>query len=207
MLLATGAVDELPHDIDGFDDCWGRSVIHCPFCLGWENTGRPWGVVVDEASHAAVAATGFGSWTEDAIAIVPPGMPHVEEARAVAKRAGGDVVEGTVRRLLHDNGALHTVEFDDGSRLARRTLLWTPKQRPVPLVAALADELNLSMDEDGFVAVDDTRQTGVTGLYAAGDVTTRWEQSGMAAAAAGARAADAIHLALLTARLRGVAVA
>ena len=39
VLAATGLVDELP-DIDGLADHWGRDVIHCPFCHGYEVRDR-----------------------------------------------------------------------------------------------------------------------------------------------------------------------
>src|SRR5215218_4320736 len=39
VLAATGMIDVLP-DIDGLAEHWGRDVIHCPFCHGYEVRDR-----------------------------------------------------------------------------------------------------------------------------------------------------------------------
>ncbi|RNL73112.1 NAD(P)/FAD-dependent oxidoreductase [Streptomyces sp. I6] len=197
VLLATGVVDVHPEDVDGFAACWGRTVIHCPFCLGEENAGRRWATVAGSAELAGLSAVAFRAWSEDTIAICPPSMPGLETARAAARCSGGDVVTGTVRRLHHREGALYAVELDDGRLLERETLVWTPRQRQQPVVQRAVDELKLTVDDAGFVDVDAAQCTSVPGLYAAGDLTTRWKQSVTAAAAAGAAAADAIHMAAL----------
>ncbi|MER6251431.1 hypothetical protein ABT224_08650 [Streptomyces sp. NPDC001584] len=59
----------------------------------------------------------------------------------------------------------------------------------------LTTTLGLALDEDGFLTVGPDRQTAVPGPYAAGDLTTQWEQGAVSAAEAGAAAADAIHFA------------
>ena len=40
LLIATGVIDDLPA-IPGFDECYGRSIFHCPYCDGWERRDRP----------------------------------------------------------------------------------------------------------------------------------------------------------------------
>ncbi|MFD7785545.1 NAD(P)/FAD-dependent oxidoreductase [Streptomyces nojiriensis] len=195
VLLATGVVDVHPAGVEGFAECWGRTVIHCPFCIGWENADRTWGLVADDPDHAATAARAFSAWSADVIAIAPPGMARAAETRRTLRAAGSDLVEGEIVRLHHRDGDLHTVETADGTLLARQTLLWSPPQRQVPLVDRLTTTLGLARDEAGFLTVGPDRQTRVPGLYAAGDLTTRWEQGAVNAAGAGAAAADAIHFA------------
>ncbi|MGW2037825.1 NAD(P)/FAD-dependent oxidoreductase [Streptomyces virginiae] len=195
VLLATGVVDVHPAGVEGFAECWGRTVIHCPFCVGWENADRTWALVADDPDYAATAARAFSAWSADVIAIAPPGMDRAAETRRDLQAAGSDLVEGEIVRLHHREGELHTVELADGTLLARRTLLWSPRQQQVPLVDRLTTALGLALDEDGFVIVGPDRQTTVPGLYAAGDLTTQWEQGAMSAAGAGAAAADAIHFA------------
>ncbi|MGW6985273.1 NAD(P)/FAD-dependent oxidoreductase [Streptomyces sp. NPDC054932] len=195
VLLATGVVDVHPAGVEGFAECWGRTVIHCPFCVGWENADRTWGLVADDPDYAAIAATAFRAWSADVIAIAPPGMDRAAGTRRALREAGSDLVEGEIVRLHHRDGDLHTVEMADGTLLERQTLLWSPPQRQVPLVHRLTGVLGLAHDEDGFLTVGPDRQTSVPGLYAAGDLTTRWEQGAMNAAGAGAAAADAIHFA------------
>ncbi|MFI1825461.1 NAD(P)/FAD-dependent oxidoreductase [Streptomyces sp. NPDC020412] len=203
VVLATGVVDVHPAQVEGFAECWGRTVIHCPFCLGEENAGRRWAAVSDSADLAALSAVAFRPWSEDAIAVCDPSTPGLDEARAAARSRGGDVVAGTVRKLHHRQGSLYAVELADGRVLERETLVWTPPQRQQPLVARAIDELKLTVDDGGFLAVDEARCTNVPGLYAAGDLSARWKQSFTAAAAAGATAADAIHAAAVLGAVHG----
>src|SRR5688500_15047914 len=35
LIFATG-IRDLMTDIAGFEECWGKSVIHCPYCHGYE---------------------------------------------------------------------------------------------------------------------------------------------------------------------------
>ncbi|MBL1101068.1 NAD(P)/FAD-dependent oxidoreductase [Streptomyces coffeae] len=197
VLLATGVIDALPDGVEGFSECWGRTVIHCPFCVGWENADRTWGLIADDPDYAAMAAYAFSAWSADVIAIAPPGMDRRAEIRAQLRGAGSDLVEGEITRLHHRDGDLYAVEFADGTHLDRQTLLWSPPQKQVPLVTRLTQNLGLALD-DGFVTVGPDQQTRVPGLYAAGDLTTAWEQGAMNAAGAGAAAADAIHFARRT---------
>ncbi|MEU6299540.1 hypothetical protein [Streptomyces erythrochromogenes] len=140
VLLATGVIDVHPVGVEGFAECWGRTVIHCPFCVGWENADRTWALVADDPDHAATAATAagaFDAWSADVIAITPPGMDRAAETRRVLRAAGSDLVEGEIARLQHRDGDLHAVELADGTLIGRRTLLWSLPQHQVPLVTRL----------------------------------------------------------------------
>lgn len=202
VLLATGVRDIHPSGVPGFTDCWGRSVIHCPFCLGEENAGGRWAVVADNAQLASLTAVAFRAWSDNTVAICPPSMPGIEEAATSTAAMGGELVAGTIRRLHHRDGALRAVEFDDGRVLERDTLVWTPSQRQHDVIDRTVVEFGLPRDDAGFLTVDATQSTKVPGLFAAGDVASRWSQSFTAAAAAGAVAAEAIHAAAVMGALR-----
>lgn len=197
VLLATGVIDEYPSDVEGFDECWGYSVIHCPFCSGEENAGGRWATVTDNAELAAMSAVAFRAWSENTIAICEESLSGLEAARESARSRGGDVVAGTIRRLHHRNGALYGIELKDGRFFERDTLVWTPRQQQQALVQRMAEDMKLKVDAAGFLLVDAFQCTSVPGLYAAGDVASQWKQSIAGAAAAGAAAADALHAAAL----------
>ncbi|WTW92643.1 NAD(P)/FAD-dependent oxidoreductase [Streptomycetaceae bacterium NBC_01309] len=191
VVLATGVVDVHP-DIPGFAECWAQSVIHCPFCVGWENRDRTWGIVAHDPDHAIMTARAFRAWSGDILGIVPPDMPRLDEVRAAYRAAGNELIEARVTGLRHRDGSLHTVELDDGRTLARQTLVWHLAQKPVPLVSRLAETLGLAVDKGGFVTVDAERRTNVPGLYAAGDLIVPMGQSVLSSVAAGGEAAAAI---------------
>ncbi|MBB2913667.1 thioredoxin reductase [Streptosporangium becharense] len=179
VLLATGVVDVHP-DVEGFAECWGKTVVHCPLCAGWENRDRTWGVVTCDPEFAREAATGFSAWSRDVVVLFDGTAPEkCGEAEMFASR---------VRRLRHTDGHLYAVELADGTVIDRQTLFWQPDQRPVPLVSRLAERLGLAVGEDGYVKADASGRTSVPGLYAAGDLTTQ-EQGAIESAAAGSAAA------------------
>ncbi|MDF4251855.1 NAD(P)/FAD-dependent oxidoreductase [Streptomyces sp. WMMB303] len=197
VILATGVIDQHPDGVDGFAACWGRTVIHCPFCIGEENADRTWALVADNPRYLGMAATAFRAWTGDTIAIAPPSLPGADDLRRSLREQGSDLVQGEITRLHHTDGDLHAVELADGTLLKRQTLLWPQPQRQVPLVERLAADHGLALSE-GYVAVDDSRQTSIPGLYAAGDLTGQtWEQGVVPAVTAASAAADAIHFAHL----------
>ncbi|GAA3447093.1 NAD(P)/FAD-dependent oxidoreductase [Planomonospora venezuelensis] len=179
VLLAPGMIDVHP-EVEGFAECWGRTVIHCPFCMGWENRDRAWGVVTSDLEFARTAAAGFAAWSDNVVVFADGPMPAGEH--------GMEVVEGRIRRLHHADGDLRAVELEDGRAVVRQTLLWQPGQRPVPLVAGLVERLGLTVREDCYVKVDGCCRTSVPGLYAAGDLVME-EQSAAEAAASGSTAA------------------
>jgi thioredoxin reductase len=197
VLIATGIIDVYPVQVDGFSACWGHTVIHCPLCLGEENADGRWAVVTDNAQLATLSAVAFRAWSKDTVAICDESMPGIDDARTAARGMGGDVIAGTISCLHHHGESLYAVEFDDGRVLERETLVWTPPQRQQAVVTRAIDELDLTVDEAGFVSVNETQCTNLPGLYAAGDVASRWKQSFTASAAAGATAADAIHAAAI----------
>ncbi|OII65618.1 hypothetical protein BJP40_16445 [Streptomyces sp. CC53] len=197
VILATGVIDQHPDGVEGFAACWGRTVIHCPFCIGEENADRTWALVADDPQYLGMAATAFRAWTGDTIAIAPPSLPGADELRRSLREQGSDLVQGEITRLHHTDGDLHTVELADGTLLKRQTLLWPQPQRQVPLVERLVAEHGLALS-DGYVTVDDGCRTSIPGLYAAGDLTGKtWEQGAVPAVTAGSAAADAIHFAHL----------
>ena len=44
LLFAAGLKDLMPA-IEGFAECWGISVLHCPYCHGYEVANKPIGVL------------------------------------------------------------------------------------------------------------------------------------------------------------------
>jgi thioredoxin reductase len=96
-----------------------------------------------------------------------------------------------VRFVTASDGALSSVETEDGGSLPRDAMIVRPPQRQVPLIHALA----LELDPQGFVRVDGNGETSAPGIYAAGDLTTHM-QAAIFAAAAGTRAAYLLNYAM-----------
>jgi thioredoxin reductase len=186
ILLCVGMIDE-PPELPGFRELFGHAIFQCPYCHGWEVQDRRWGYLQlgDDTSHLVPFATMLRGWTRDVVVFAR----DVPEPLAAA---GVRVETSPVARLIARGDALEAVELEDGTRVACDVLFVHPPQRQVELVRSLGVEL----DEAGYVRADPmSLETSVSGIYAAGDLTTRM-QSAIFAAAAGTRAATMINMEL-----------
>ncbi len=207
VLAATGLVDVLP-DVEGLAQHWGRDVIHCPFCHGYEVRDRrvvqiithPLGFHPSAVFHHLAGQLTIVVHAADSAADVP-----IDELTA----GGVEVVTSTVRRIVADEQfeeRVVGVELDDGRLLPADAVVVTPTFRPRADVFA-ATGLATAPHESGageVVEVDPTGQTAVPGLYAAGNVADPTMQV-LQAAAHGSRVGAMIAFDLAGDDLRAVA--
>ncbi|MEL6982015.1 MAG: NAD(P)/FAD-dependent oxidoreductase, partial [Actinomycetota bacterium] len=97
VVAATGAADELP-PVDGLAERWGTTVIHCPFCHGYEFRGQR---LVQLVTHQAGLhpARLFAHLTDQLTLVVPSGLDVDADELSALARAGAVVVQGEVRRV------------------------------------------------------------------------------------------------------------
>ena len=115
LLLATGLVDELP-DVPGVRELWGTSVLHCPYCHGWEVRGQRIGVLGTSAMsvHQALLLRQLS----DDVTLFAAGMPELDAATRQSLDARGiRVVGGAVERLGTQDGVLRAVVLQDGTEV------------------------------------------------------------------------------------------
>jgi thioredoxin reductase len=191
VLVATGVTDGVP-DLPGVEQRWGKDLLHCPYCHGWEVRDRPLGVLGSNAGsilHAQLVR----QWSDDVIYFAHTQEPTPTEALELEAR-GIRVVHGRVARLVVEDDHLTGVELDDGSRIARTAVFVRPVIAPHPdnLLAALGCDL----DEAGFAVVDASGLTSIPGVWGAGNVVDPRAQV-ITAAGAGSVAAIAINADLL----------
>ncbi len=102
LLLATGVVDELP-DKPGFEELWGRSVYHCPYCHGWEVRDRPLAVLSSD-ERAAERAAFIRNWSRDLVLLTDGPANLNEEGRRTLRALGIPVREEKISHLEGDPG-------------------------------------------------------------------------------------------------------
>ncbi|QPH54450.1 NAD(P)/FAD-dependent oxidoreductase [Pontivivens ytuae] len=192
LVLACGMRDLLP-ELDGLAACWGRTVLQCPYCHGYEMADRPTGILFTGAPSLHQARI-LGDWSDDLV-LFANGHEIAAEDRADLAARGIDVVEPEVARLEQRDGRLVALHLADGSKVARDVLYMVSEAEPA---CDLARQLGCA-HEDGpfgpYVAVDDVQMTSVPGIYAAGDLA-RIGYSATWAAADGARAGAFCHQSL-----------
>ncbi|CAB3861639.1 Thioredoxin reductase [Achromobacter mucicolens] len=179
LILATGMRDELP-PLPGLQARWGQTVLHCPYCHGFEVAGEPLGVLAAHpmSVHQAMLLPDWGPTT-----YFTQGQfePSPEDARHLAAR--GVLVERTpVVALLGDAPALTGVVLDDGREVPLRALFVASR---VHMASPLAGQLGCEFDEGPLgpvIRVDDMKQTTVPGVFAAGDASTPMSNATLASA-------------------------
>ena len=170
VILAFGHRDALP-DIPGFAECWGGTVISCPFCDGYEHRDRVWGLVLPATSAKATPPLFARNWTDRVELLLGGAVDLPDELAAGLEAEGISLHRGDITAINHDDGKVTSVTLDGGETVAVETLVWSPESLPAPLVEQLARGLGLALDEAGFIAVDPMQRTNVEGIWAAGDAT------------------------------------
>jgi thioredoxin reductase len=189
LLIATGVVDELPA-LPGFDECYGVSVFHCPYCDGWERRDRPL-AVFGKGPSAASLALGLKTWSRDVV-LCSHGTSIDERLRARLTRNGIAVRTDRVAALAHRNGVLNAIRFVSGEPLPRAALFFTTGQYHQ---SDLARQMGCEMNRRGTVRTGTLSETNVPGVFVAGDASHD-AQFVVVAAGEGVKAAVAINQAL-----------
>jgi thioredoxin reductase len=187
VLVTTGVTDELP-EIPGVRERWGRDLLHCPYCHGWEVRDQPLGVLgtlPGSVQHALLVR----QWSDDVVFFAHTyQLTSVELIQLEAR--GVRVVHGTVTRLVVNADQLTGVELDDGSVVDRTAVFVRPGN--VPRADGLLQALGCNINGAGFATVDATGGTSAPGVWAAGNVVDPRAQV-ITAAGAGSAAAIAIN--------------
>lgn len=196
VLLTTGVEDVLP-PLPGFRELWGSSVLHCPYCHGYEVRDQPLAVYGQGKAVVGLALL-ISRWSPDVV-VVTNGPGHLTDyARQRLRRQGIAVREEPIARLVGTvRGGMRCVEFTDGTHLECRALFLHPPQEQRSSFAA---DLGARLTTKGAVWVDKNAQTTVPGLYAAGDMVPGQQQA-LLAAASGSKAAICLNEALTRAEV------
>ena len=195
VLVATGLRDELP-DVEGLAELWAKDVLHCPYCHGYEVRDRPLGVLGNSPDSVRYVQL-IRQWAKDVVLFIPPGLLTVQQRMELTARAIG-IVEGTVRRLVTQDGHLSGVEMADGALVPRGALFVPPRFVPNN---TLLSGLGCEMDDAGWVVLDGTGQASVRGVYVAGNLANPRAQV-ITAASEGSAAAAAINADLVEEDIR-----
>jgi thioredoxin reductase len=187
ILVATGVGDDLP-DIPGVRERWGKDLLHCPYCHGWEVRDEPLGVL---GTHpmSVLHAQLVRQWSDDVVYFAHTNdLNSADQAELEAR--GIDIVRGEVARLIIDGDQLTGVELTDGRVVPRTAVFIRPGNRAH--ADGLLAGLGCQLDAAGFVTVDAMWLTSTSGVWAAGNVVDPRAQV-ITAAGAGSAAAIAIN--------------
>jgi thioredoxin reductase len=185
LILSYGVVDQMP-DVPGFAEGWGKSIVPCPYCDGFEVAGRHWGLIWT-SPQSYNSARLFHDWT-DTLTLFADGHDISPDIRADLARRNVTVVDGRITEIAHHGSHNATVKLDAGPDVAVDILFANPRNKPS---ASLHESLGLATIDTPLgvvLKVDERRETSMPGIYAAGDLTTPFLPSVTQASSQGATA-------------------
>lgn len=167
LIFATGIRDILP-DIPGLAACWGISVLHCPYCHGYEVRNQPTGFLGNGDPGFEFALL-LRNWTEElAVFTNGPSKFTRDQAALLAERSIG-IVETPIGKLEHAEGRLRSVRFVDGTETP---LIALYTRAPFAQHCSIPTSLGCESTPEGYLKVDPLQRTTLPGVYACGDSTT-----------------------------------
>lgn len=168
IIFATGIKDIMP-DLPGFSECWGVSVLHCPYCHGYEVKNEVTGIL-GNGDYAFEFSAMISNWTKD-LTLFTNGRSTLTPGQTdIITRHNIRIVEKEIEQLVHTGGHIKEIVFKDGSATALKALYSrVPFAQHCPIPQTLGCELT----EEGYLKVDAFQKTTVPGIFACGDNSSR----------------------------------
>lgn len=164
LIFASGIKDEMPN-IKGFAECWGISVIHCPYCHGYEYRHRNTAIIANgpKAFHLAAMVNNLS----DKVTLLTNGKADfsVDELEKLAKR-NVKIIEKTIHEIEHENGQLQNLIFEGGTKMPFDVAYGAvPFTQHSDIPVALGCEL----DDFGYLKIEAFQKTRVPNILVCGD--------------------------------------
>lgn len=164
LLLATGVADQLPA-IDGLSECWGISVLHCPYCHGYEVAGQRIGILANGDTAIEMVRL-IQQWSKQLTLFTngPATFDPVQTAQV--EWLNVPIIETTISTVIHERGYMQHLQSIDGTTYALDALF---VRSTVAYRNPLAEQLGCSFNDMNLIQTTEFGQTGIAGVYAAGD--------------------------------------
>lgn len=168
LIFATGIKDEMPN-IKGFSECWGISVLHCPYCHGYEVRNETTGIF-GNGEYGFEFSKLISNWTKDLTLFTNGKSILTVEQSAILERHQIKIMEKEIAELEHINGQLQNIIFKDGSKKSVKAIY---TRLPFEQHCPIPEQLGCELTEDGYIKIDDAHKTTINGIFASGDNVTR----------------------------------
>jgi|SRR6218665_506918 len=177
IIFATGVTDIMPA-INGFAECWGISVLHCPYCHGYEVRDLSLGVISNE-KLAYEYCRMIHHWSKDLMLFTNGRSSLSAEQMLVLKQHGIRIVEDEIKELQHENGQLKQLITQNGKAYPLNAIF---SRAQIRQHCNIPEQLGCELTEQGLLKVDDFQHTNVHGVFVAGDNHTMFRSVGLAVA-------------------------
>ncbi|WP_079242937.1 NAD(P)/FAD-dependent oxidoreductase [Chryseobacterium indologenes] len=167
LILAAGVKDLMP-DIPGFAECWGISVLHCPYCHGYEVKNKITGVLSNGDMAYEFSKLIF-NLTKSLTLFTNGKAVLTDEQIEKLKQNKITLNEEEIGEIKHENGSIQKIIFKNGKEVPLQALY---AKIPFEQNINVSDDLGCELTEQGFIKVDMMQKTTVPGVFACGDNVT-----------------------------------
>ncbi|HEX8279285.1 MAG TPA: NAD(P)/FAD-dependent oxidoreductase [Segetibacter sp.] len=168
LIFATGIRDILP-DIDGFTACWGISVLHCPYCHGYEVRNEKTGILAN-GEYGYELSQLISNWTNDLTLFTNGTSTLTDEQTEKLEKHQIKIVEKEVERLEHIKGSIQNIVFKDGTKSSVKAIY---ARSPFEQHCTIPESIGCELTDEGYIKVDPFQETTVKGIFACGDNAAR----------------------------------
>ncbi|UKB80660.1 NAD(P)/FAD-dependent oxidoreductase [Chryseobacterium sp. MEBOG07] len=167
LILASGIKDIMP-DIPGFTECWGISVLHCPYCHGYEVKNEVTGILSNgdmayEFSKLIFNMTkNLTLFTNEKATLTDEQVEKLNQNKIILN-------EDEIAGIEHENGSIQKIVFKNGKEIALQALY---AKIPFEQNINASGDLGCELTEQGFIKIDMMQKTTVPGVFACGDNVT-----------------------------------
>lgn len=164
LILATGLRDIIPN-IKGFTECWGISVIHCPYCHGYEVKNEKTGIL-GNGDYGFEFSRFVSNWTKD-LTLYTNGKSTLTKERTEKLRSHNiSIVEKEIDGFEHVNGQIQNITFRDNSKTSIKAIYARPELKQHSEIPV---QLRCELTEQGLIKVDMSQKTTIHEVFACGD--------------------------------------
>ena len=175
VLFATGVKDLLP-EIEGFANCWGISVLHCPYCHGYEVKNEKTAIIANGEMGFEFAKL-ISNWTKD-LRLCTNGKSELTlEQTQMLQKHGVLILEDEIDSLEHNEGYVSNIVFKNRKKVDVKAIY---ARVPFEQHCKLPQDLGCEINEQGYLKVDFMQKTTIPGIFGSGDATTQMRSVALA---------------------------
>jgi len=175
VLFASGVKDLLP-EIKGFADCWGISVLHCPYCHGYEVKNEKTAIIANGEMGFQFAKL-ISNWTKDLRLCTNGKSELTSEQTQILKNHAVLILEEEIDSLENKDGYVSNIVFRNGEKVDVKAIY---ARVPFEQHCKLPQDLGCEINEQGYLKVDFMQKTTIPGIYGSGDATTQMRSVALA---------------------------
>lgn len=166
LVFATGLKDKMLK-VQGFSECWGITVLHCPYCHGYEVRNQKTGIFANGYGAFHLARL-ISNWTKDLTIFTNGKSELTQEQTDEIKSHNIAIVDKKIASLKHKNGVVEEIVFSDNTTFPLKVIYSRP---PVEQHCKIPELLGCELTEQGLFKVDAFQRTTVDNVFACGDNT------------------------------------